>query len=212
MGWHAAAVASVEFPNKHVEGKRHEKHSRLKLYGHRCGGGLHRTNDHDAEGRDRRSEKNVLTIDQSADQADARIAILKADLRLTPDQAQHWAGLSSALHDIAVKRAKIWTAVNELQTGRASSASNVTPDQGTQKDERERDASRERIARGTDGIDEMRNEADAYTMQAANLRQVADAAQPLYESLDNSQRQRLVQFIRQDLNADLSNDRRGSWR
>ena len=165
-----------------------------------------------AEGRDRRSERNVLTIDQSADQADARIAILKADLRLTPDQAQHWAGLSSALHDIAVKRAKIRTAVNELQTGRASSASNVTPDQGTQKEERERDASRERIARGTDGIDEMRNEADAYTMQAANLRQVADAAQPLYESLDNSQRQRLVQFIRQDLNADLSNDRRGSWR
>jgi hypothetical protein len=165
-----------------------------------------------AESRDRRSEKNVLTVDQSADQADARVAILKADLRLTPDQAQHWTGLSSALHDIAVKRAKRWAAANDLQTGRASSASNVTPDQGAQNDERARDASRERIARGTDGIDEMRNEADAYTIQAANLRQVADAAQPLYDSLDNNQRQRLVQFIRQDLNANLSDDRRGSWR
>ena len=35
-----------------------------------------------AEGRDRRPEREVLTIDQIADQADARIAILKADLRL----------------------------------------------------------------------------------------------------------------------------------
>ena len=163
-----------------------------------------------AEARDRRSERDVLTVDQSADQADARIAILKADLRLTPDQAQHWAGLSSALHDIAVKRAKRWAAANELQTGRASSASHVTPDQGAPNGER--DASRERTARAADGIEEMRSEADAYTIQAADLRQVADAAQPLYESLDNGQRQRLVQFIRQDLNADLSDDRRRSWR
>jgi hypothetical protein len=60
-----------------------------------------------AEARDRRPERDALTVDQSADQADARIAILKADLRLTPDQAQHWTGLSSALHDIAVKREKM---------------------------------------------------------------------------------------------------------
>jgi hypothetical protein len=58
----------------------------------------------------------------------------------------------------------------------------------------------------------MRSEADAYTIQAADLRQVADAARPLYVSLDNGQRQRLVQFIRQDLNAGLSDDRRRSWR
>ena len=160
-----------------------------------------------AEGRDRRPEREVLTIDQIADQADARIAILKADLRLTPDQSQHWGGLSSALHDVAIKRAKRWAAANELQTGRASSSSNVTPEQPAQKTESERDAYQERNARGTDSIDEMRNKADAYTIQAANLRQVADAAQPLYDTLNDRQRQRLAQFIRQDLNADLPNDR-----
>jgi hypothetical protein len=36
---------------------------------------------------------------------------------------------------------------------------------------------------------------------------IADAAQPLYDTLDNHQRQRLVQFIRQDLRADLMNER-----
>ena len=88
-----------------------------------------------------------------------------------------------------------------------ASRTNVTPEQPAQKNESERDAYQERNARGTDGIDEMRNKADAYTIQGANLRQVADAAQPLYDTLNDRQRQRLVQFIRQDLNADLPNDR-----
>jgi hypothetical protein len=47
------------------------------------------------------------------------IAILKADLRLSSDQAQHWAGLESALHDIVAKRAKSWAASRDLQTGRS---------------------------------------------------------------------------------------------
>jgi len=60
-----------------------------------------------------------------------------------------------------------------------------------------------------DDIDEMRKKADAFTIQAAYLRQIADAAQPLYDTLDDSQRHRLVQFIREDLKADATEDRRG---
>jgi hypothetical protein len=55
-----------------------------------------------------------------------------------------------------------------------------------------------------DDIDEMRREADAYTVQAADLRQIADAAQPLYDTLDDRQRHRLVQFVREDLRAGRS--------
>ena len=58
-----------------------------------------------------------------------------------------------------------------------------------------------------DDIDEMRREADAYTVQAAELRQIADAAQPLYDTLDDHQRRRLVQFVREDLRANLMDDR-----
>jgi hypothetical protein len=32
-----------------------------------------------------------------------------------------------------------------------------------------------------------RSSADAYTVQAAELRQIADAAQPLYDTLDDRQ-------------------------
>src|SRR5580704_17267834 len=33
-------------------------------------------------------------------------------------------------------------------------------------------------------------------VQSANLRQISDAAKPLYDSLDDRQRRRLVQFVR----------------
>ena len=87
-----------------------------------------------AQGRETRAERSASTISQSTDRAEARIAILKADLRLSADQAQHWAGLESALNDIAAKRAKRWAASNDLQTGRASSNASVAPDTSITED------------------------------------------------------------------------------
>ena len=163
-----------------------------------------------AQGRETRAETSASTISQSTDRAEARIAILKADLRLSADQAQHWAGLESALNDIAAKRAKRWAASNDLQTGRASSNVPVAPDTSITEDEQRRDTDSERDARNArlDDIGEMRRNADAYTVQAAELRQIADAAQPLYDTLDDHQRHRLVQFVREDLRANVMDDRR----
>jgi hypothetical protein len=158
-----------------------------------------------AQGRETRAERSASTISQSTDRAEARIAILKADLRLSADQAQHWAGLESALNDIAAKRAKRWAASNDLQTGRSSSNAPVAPDTSITEDaDSERDARNARL----DDIGEMRRKADAYTVQAAELRQIADAAQPLYDTLDDHQRHRLVQFVREDLRANVMDDRR----
>jgi len=163
-----------------------------------------------AQGRETRAERSASTISQSTDRAEARIAILKADLRLSADQAQHWAGLESALNDIAAKRAKRWAASNDLQTGRSSSNAPVAPDTSITEDEQRRDTDSERDARNArlDDIGEMRRKADAYTVQAAELRQIADAAQPLYDTLDDHQRHRLVQFVREDLRANVMDDRR----
>ena len=165
-----------------------------------------------AQGRETRAERSASTINQSTDRADARIAILKADLRLSSDQAQHWAGLESALHDIVAKRAKSWAASRDLQTGRTintpvASDSWITEDEKDQGTRSERDARKAR----PDDIDEMRREADAYTVQAADLRQIADAAQPLYDTLDDRQRHRLVQFVREDLRTNVMDDQR-DWR
>jgi hypothetical protein len=166
-----------------------------------------------AQGRETRAERSASTINQSTDRADARIAILKADLRLSSDQAQHWAGLESVLHDIVAKRAKSWAASRDLQTGRTintpvASDSWITEDEKDQGTRSERDARKAR----PDDIDEMRREADAYTVQAADLRQIADAAQPLYDTLDDRQRHRLVQFVREeDLRTNVMDDQR-DWR
>ena len=162
-----------------------------------------------AQGRETRSERSASTINQSTDRADARIAVLKAELHLSSDQTQHWVGLESALHDIAAKRAKSWAASHDLQTGRASSNAPVAPDTSITEDETRRDTDSERDARKArlDDIDEMRRQADAYTVQAADLRQIADAAQPLYDTLDDRQRHRLVQFVREDLRANVMDDR-----
>lgn len=162
-----------------------------------------------AQGRETRAERSASTISQSTDRAEARIAILKADLRLSADQAQHWAGLESALNDIAAKRAKRWAESNDLQTGRASSNVPVAPETSITEDEQRRDTDSERDARNArlDDIGEMRRKADAYTVQAAELRQIADAAQPLYDTLDDHQRHRLVQFVREDLRANVMDDR-----
>ena len=162
-----------------------------------------------AQGRETRAERSASTISQSTDRADARIAILKADLRLSSDQAQHWAGLELALRDIVAKRAKSWAASRDPQTGRSINTP-VAPDSSITEDEKEQGARSEQDARRArlDDIDEMRREADAYTAQAADLRQIADAAQPLYDTLDDRQRHRLVQFVREDLRANVMDDRR----
>lgn len=162
-----------------------------------------------AQGREMRAERSASAISQSTDRAEARIAILKADLRLSSDQAQHWAGLESALRNVAAKRAKSWAASNDQHTGRSVNP-RVAPDSSIMEDEKDQSARSERDARNTrlDDIDEMRREADAYTVQAADLRQIADAAQPLYDTLDHRQRHRLMQFVRQDLRANVMDDRR----
>jgi hypothetical protein len=78
-----------------------------------------------AYGRSDRAETPALSISESVDRADARIADLKANLRLSANQAKHWPGLESVLHDIAMKRAKSLAGERDLQTGHASSESSA---------------------------------------------------------------------------------------
>jgi len=104
-----------------------------------------------AQGRENRAERSASTIGQSTDRAEARVAILKADLRLSSDQAQHWARLESALHDMQAKRAKSWAASHDLQTGRASSNAPLAPDPSISDDEKRRDTDSKRDAQGAAG-------------------------------------------------------------
>jgi hypothetical protein len=106
-------------------------------------------------------EPKLSAADLSA-LTDARIAIVKAALQLTPEQAKYWPAVEEAIRNRATGR----------QTRLASLA--------RQRDQDDRDP-----------IDMVRHRADALAQRSAELKQLADAWQPLYSSLSPDQKQRL---------------------
>ncbi len=106
---------------------------------------------------------------QSAEQivanSDAYIERIKSELNLTPDQEKHWYGFSSAMHYLGHNGA-------ERLNLRIARAKRDPPD---------------------DIIEQMRNEAQFLIDRAADQRNVADAAEPLYSSLDDKQKQVFIQ-------------------
>lgn len=99
---------------------------------------------------------------------DARIAAVKAGLKLTPDQDKLWPSIESAVRDFA--KARI-----EARIDRA----NASADQQSQQQQQ-------------NPVDRLRERADRMTTIGASLKRIADAADPLYKTLDEGQKRRLA--------------------
>lgn len=110
------------------------------------------------------------TPEDSAALTDARIAALKTGLKLTADQEKNWPAVETALRALAKQRA----------------------DRVAERQAQPRDNARQR----PDMIARLRTSADAMTARAAALKQLADAAEPLYRSLDDGQKHRLTLLLR----------------
>jgi zinc resistance-associated protein len=95
---------------------------------------------------------------------DARVAALKAGLELTPDQAKNWPAFEQAYRDIAQLRRDRFMARRD-QTSQSSDRS---------------------VADG------LQRRADSVTRYGAALEDLAKAAKPLYQSLDDAQKRRFV--------------------
>ena len=121
----------------------------------------------DTDGREHEHHWRPSQADLNAF-TDARIAALKAGLELTPDQEKNWPGVEQAIRDMAKARQE-----------RAA--------------ERRREHEQQH---SVDLIQRLRDRADAMTRNAANLKKLADAAQPLYQSLTDDQKHRLVFLVR----------------
>lgn len=106
-----------------------------------------------------------LTADQIVTNSDSYIERIKTELNLTPDQEKHWFGFSSAMHYLGHNGA-------ERLNLRIARAKRDPPD---------------------DIIEQMRNEAQFLIDRAADQRNVADAAEPLYSSLDDKQKEVFIQ-------------------
>jgi hypothetical protein len=101
-----------------------------------------------------------LTAEQVVANSDANIARIKTALNLTPEQEKNWAGFNSAMHYLGNNGA------DRLKL-RIARAQRDPPD---------------------DIIEQMRNEAQFLNDRAVDQRNVADAAEPLFASLDAKQK------------------------
>jgi hypothetical protein len=132
-----------------------------------------------AQRRGDRGDRATLTANQMVAQTDANTARIKADLRLTPEQEKNWSGLATALHDIGVKRA------DSLVAFRTEHA-------------RQKDSG--------DLIEYLNSRGKLLGERSANVKKLADAAQPLYASLDEQQKRRFAnELVR------LSSERDREW-
>jgi len=104
---------------------------------------------------------------------DARISIVKAALQLTPDQEKFWPSIEAAIRARAMDRGARLAAV----------AARVTA---------KRDSSLLDILRDRDPIALMQRRADALAQRSADLKMLAEAWQPLYQTLSPEQKRRMA--------------------
>ena len=125
--------------------------------------------------------ERLSTTDLSA-LTDMRIDIVKAALQLTPDQEKYWPAIDNAIRDRAKDR----------QARIADVAKRVA----------ERRDDKVEALRNRDPVDFMRRRADALEQRGADLKKLADAWQPLYQTLEPDQKKRmafLTLFVLRDI-------------
>jgi hypothetical protein len=110
-----------------------------------------------------------LSPEDRAAFADARIAAVKAGLKLTPDQEKLWPPIEAAVRDFA-----------KLRIDRANARMNAQRDDA--QDQQKPD----------DPVARLRERADTMATTAAAMKRIADAADPLYKTLDDGQKRRLA--------------------
>ena len=101
-----------------------------------------------------------LTAEQIVANSDAYIDRIKTELKLTPEQEKHWTAFNSAMHYLGHNGA-------DRLNLRIARAQRDPPD---------------------DIVEQMRNEAQFLNDRAVDQRNVADAAEPLFASLDARQK------------------------
>lgn len=102
---------------------------------------------------------------------DARISITKAALQLTPEQQKYWPAVADALRARAehrqARRASRQARIGMLRNGGLEAVRDRNP------------------------VEFLNRRADALAQRAADLKRLADAWQPLYQTLTPDQRRRM---------------------
>ena len=118
-------------------------------------------------------EHTQLSLQDRTAFADARIAAVHAGLTLTPDQEKLWPPVEQAVRDLA--KLRIDRANARMEAKRDGAHDQPVPD---------------------DPVARLRKRADRMGETAAALKKIADAADPLYKTLDDGQKRRLMILTR----------------
>jgi len=105
--------------------------------------------------------------------ADARIAAVHAGLKLSADQEKLWPPVEAAVREFA-----------KLRIDRANARMGAGPGDAGQAP--------------SDPVARLRERADAMATSAAAMKKIADAADPLYKTLDDGQKRRLAVLTHMD--------------
>jgi hypothetical protein len=100
---------------------------------------------------------------------DARVAMIKAALQLTPDQEKYWPAVEDAIRARSKNRQARWERVAQLR------------DSGPMEALHERNP-----------VELMQRRAEALTQRGADLKKVADAWEPLFKTLSDEQKKRMA--------------------
>lgn len=138
----------------------------------------------DGEHKGWRGPRRPVSAEDRAAFLDARIAAVKAGLKLTPEQEKLWGPVETTARDLAMKWSERMAERREERKKRRAEW----------KENKERPA--------VDQIDRLRKRADALAERATDMKRFADAAQPLYATLDEGQKRRLQTLL---------NHRRHGW-
>ena len=118
--------------------------------------------------------------------ADARIAAVHAGLKLTPDQEKLWPPVESAVRDLV-----------KIRIDRANARMKAEGDAQAQGQQKPDD----------NPVARLRERADNMAASAAAMKKIADAADPLYKTLDDGQKRRLAILTHRGPSGE-----EGSWR
>ena len=109
-----------------------------------------------------------MSAEDRAAFADARIAAVHAGLKLSADQEKLWPPVETAVREFA-----------KLRIDRANARMNAGPGDASQQ-------------KPDDPVARLRERADNMATSAAAMKKIADAADPLYKTLDDGQKRRLA--------------------
>ena len=115
-----------------------------------------------------------MTPEDRAAFVDARIAAVHAGLKLTADQEKLWPPVEAAVRDLV-----------KLRIDRANARMKAQDDAPDQQ-------------KPDDPVARLRERADIMAASAAALKKIADAADPLYKTLDDGQKRRLAILTHRD--------------